>query len=233
MVEDVIEVTQYLLKRFNKDKIFIAGHSWGTFLGTLAISNHPEYFHAYIGIGQINDFTASEQASYDFMLSTATAKNDSRAIQRIKSVPFDDNFYKNSKYGQLKSKYINKYGGGFKRDGYSTLQTLKDVFTCPNYNIQERLNIMSGSLYSYHSLSETLATTILTDSVQKLEVPVFILHGIHDYQTTYFEGKRFYELIDAPMKKLYTFEHSAHAPFLDETDEFYRVLNEIKQTVNP
>lgn len=33
MISDTIEVTNYLRKRFGKDKIYIMGHSWGSFLG--------------------------------------------------------------------------------------------------------------------------------------------------------------------------------------------------------
>lgn len=231
LVEDTLEVTRYLLNKFNKDKIFLAGHSWGTFLGALSVYKQPELYHSYIGIGQINSFKASEKESYDFMLNMAKSENDTRAYKQIENVQFDDKFYKNRHYGQIKSKYINKYGGGFKRDGYSSMATLKDLLMCKNYTLKESINILAGSMYSYNSLSEVLANNVLIDLVPALEVPVFILHGIHDYQTTYSEGKSFYDLIDAPYKNLYTFNHSAHAPFLDEPDEFYRVLEEIKNKV--
>lgn len=53
LVEDTGELIQYLLKRFNQEKLFLMGHSWGTALGILATSKYPQYLYAYIGSGQI------------------------------------------------------------------------------------------------------------------------------------------------------------------------------------
>nr|WP_274537205.1 hypothetical protein [Blautia pseudococcoides] len=38
VLEDVHEVTTYLKQQFNKEKIILAGHSWGTVLGTFSSS---------------------------------------------------------------------------------------------------------------------------------------------------------------------------------------------------
>ncbi len=50
LLNDANEVTEYLRKEFNQEKIFIVGHSWGTILGQNLINLYPEKFHSYIGI---------------------------------------------------------------------------------------------------------------------------------------------------------------------------------------
>ncbi len=53
MVADTIEVTNYLRARFGQDRIYLVGNSWGTILGVLAVQQHPELYHAYVGTGQM------------------------------------------------------------------------------------------------------------------------------------------------------------------------------------
>lgn len=69
-----------------------------------------------------------------------------------------------------------------------------------------------------------MAAADLAELVPKLPLPVFILQGQHDYQTTYTQAKRFYDSIEAPFKKMYTFENSAHTPFIEEQVLFYQII---------
>jgi len=228
LVDDTIQVINYLRGKYSQDKVFLLAHSWGTYLGSLVASKKPELFHAYIGVGQIGSQKESENETYNFILDQAIEKNDQQAIKKIEKVTFNENYYKDRSYGAIRAKYTNKYGGGFKRRGYSTIENLKHVFTCPNYTFIERMNIYRGSFYSYQSLSHVMATTNLIELVPTLNLPVFILQGLHDYQTTYTQANRFYESIETPQKKMYTFKHSAHTPFIEERERFnYIIENDV------
>src|SRR5699024_2568674 len=165
LVDDTIEVVKYLRGKYSQDKVFILGHSWGTYLGSLVANKNPGLFHAYIGIAQIGSSKESENETYNFLLTTAINKNDKRAIKQIKNVTFDENYYKNRSYGAVRAKFTNKYGGGFKHSGYSNFENLRHIFSCPNYTLKERINIFRGSFYSYQSLGHVMATTDLVELV--------------------------------------------------------------------
>jgi pimeloyl-ACP methyl ester carboxylesterase len=47
-------------QRYGKHKVFVLGHSWGSMLGLRLAAAHPEWLHAYIGMGQA---TNSPEAS--------------------------------------------------------------------------------------------------------------------------------------------------------------------------
>lgn len=224
LVKDTIQVIHYLRDKYAQDKVFLLGHSWGTYLGSLVASNKPELFHAYIGVGQIGSAKESEMETYNFILKTALDKRDNQAQKQIEKVVFNDTYYENRSYGAIRSKFTNKYGGGFKRTGYSNFETLKQILTCPNYTFIERLNILKGSSYSYKSLAPIIHTTDLVELVPTLNLPVFILHGLYDYQTTHTQANRFYESVEAPYKKMYTFNHSAHTPFIEEEERFNAII---------
>lgn len=226
MVEDAIQVVNYLREKYSQDKIFLIGHSWGTYLGSIVASKRPELFYAYIGVGQIGSQIDSEKETYDYILRTAMDRNDKRAIKQIEKVKFDENYYKNHSYAVIRKKFTEKYGGGFKRDGYSFIETLRDIFSCPNYTFKERMNILSGSYYSYQSLAHAMSTIDLTKLVPTLNLPVFILQGLHDYLTTHTQARRFYESIESPYKEMFTFENSSHTPFIEEQELFYKIMQD-------
>ena len=82
MISDTIAVTDYLRYKFNKKKIYIMGHSWGTFLGSYAVNKRPDLYHSYIGIGQIGSIIDSEEEITDFIMTTASAKKDKKALKK-------------------------------------------------------------------------------------------------------------------------------------------------------
>lgn len=224
LVSDTLMVTEYLKAKFNKSKIILCGHSWGTLLGSIVSSRYPEHFHAYLGIGQFGRHFESNQETYAFLLESAIKRNDEKAEKDIRSVMFGDDFYKNPGYRRILGRYLNKYGGGARRTGYSNLQGMKELFTCNQYTWRERFNIPRGSFTSYDAFGETMAKADASVLAPHFDIPVFIIQGTYDYQTSYKEAKRFYERIEAPIKKFYTFEDTAHSPFLEDQTRFLEIL---------
>ncbi|BAC15300.1 hypothetical conserved protein [Oceanobacillus iheyensis HTE831] len=226
IVADGFEIVRYLKKKFNQDKIYLCGHSWGSLVGSIMASRQPEHFLAYIGVGQLGRHYESNRDTYDFLLETAIEREDKIAEKHIRSVKFTKDYYKSQEYRKLLSRYLNKYGGGTKREGYSSLEGVKDIIACKHYTWNDRLNILKGIFGSYDALGETLANADAAEKAPSFDIPVFIVHGVYDYQTSYKEAKRFYERIEAPSKQMYTFEHSAHSPFVEEQEKFMEVLVE-------
>ena len=69
MISDTKEVTNYLRKRFGQDKIYLMGHSGGTFIGIQVAVQAPELYYAYIGVAQISNQFKSERLAYEYMLN--------------------------------------------------------------------------------------------------------------------------------------------------------------------
>ena len=51
LISDTVAVTNYLRDRFGKEKIYLMGHSGGTFIGIQTAAREPELYYAYIGYG--------------------------------------------------------------------------------------------------------------------------------------------------------------------------------------
>lgn len=71
LVDDLLELTDYISKRFGKEKVILIGHSYGTYLGTTAAYKAPEKYEAYIGIGQVSNMQESEIDNLNYTISEA------------------------------------------------------------------------------------------------------------------------------------------------------------------
>jgi pimeloyl-ACP methyl ester carboxylesterase len=71
MISDTLEVTKYLRNRFHKEKIYLMGHSGGTFIGIQAAARAPELYYAYIGVAQMSNYASSTKISTRFPPSAA------------------------------------------------------------------------------------------------------------------------------------------------------------------
>jgi alpha-beta hydrolase superfamily lysophospholipase len=60
--------------------------------------------------------------------------------------------------------------------------------------------------------------------VTELQVPVYFLHGIHDFTVSYPLAKAYFEQLRAPMKGFYTFEQSAHSPLFEEPQKMRQIM---------
>ena len=89
-ISDTKELSKYLAKRFNQEKIYIMGHSWGSLLGILTAYQYPEQFHAYFGIGQVAHQYKAEKISFKWVREQALQQNDKDAIKKLSAMTFPD-----------------------------------------------------------------------------------------------------------------------------------------------
>jgi pimeloyl-ACP methyl ester carboxylesterase len=64
----------------------------------------------------------------------------------------------------------------------------------------------------------------LIGKVTRFEVPVFFILGRHDEHVPSVLAAEYFGQIEAPVKRLFWLEHSAHHPPFEEPDVFNRIL---------
>jgi pimeloyl-ACP methyl ester carboxylesterase len=57
-------------------------------------------------------------------------------------------------------------------------------------------------------------------------VPVYFLHGRHDYTVSYSLARAYFESLKGLVKGFYTFAQSAHSPMFEEPEKTLRILQE-------
>lgn len=221
LAADAIEVTNYLRKRFGKEKIYIMAHSGGTPVALLAVQKEPKLFDAYIGMGQIANQAASERMAYKYMLDKFTADGNQKSVNELKKYPVldaDSNiipFYKSS----VRDQYMHELGIG-------TMHKMKSVFwdifipvwTCKAYTLKEKINIWKSkfSFLPKTNLINEMLETDFASEVPTLEIPVYFFSGKFDMTVNIDLSKAYLNKLNAPSKGFYTFNSSAHSPLFEE-----------------
>lgn len=228
LVSDTLAVTDYLRKRFGQDKIYLLGHSWGSLLGIQAAARAPQLYHAYIGMAQLSRQSESEKLAYTYMLEQFTKAGDKRMVQKMQRFPVPELAVFPNGYRGLRDEAMHKLGVGTTHKMRSVVSGIfLPVLKNREYTFRERINVWRGkwSAASTQMWTEML-TADLTAKVPKLEIPVYFLHGIHDYTVCYPLAKDYFQKLKAPRKGFYTFEQSAHSPAFEEPERARRILTE-------
>ena len=230
-VKDTHDVIQFLRKQFNQDKVFIIGHSWGSLIGTLSVQKYPELFYAYIGIGQYVSGKENEAISYRFVMEAAAKKNNQKAIQELKKINCPEPYGTiDSKGNWFKSlmvqrKWLFKFGGCVCENTNKPFW-IKIFLQAPEYSKLDLIKRELGYIFSIKKLWPEIMEYDLIKQVPRLEVPVFIIAGRHDYNTPFELAEKYYHSLSAPQKELIWFDNSAHSPIYEEAEEFNQVLIE-------
>ena len=228
MVEDTRQMSEYLRERFGQQKIVLMGHSWGSYLGIKTIEKYPELYSAYIGIGQVTNQLESEKLAYDYMLAHATEIGDKKAVEQLEK--FDNAAADFPSLDYLlgpRTLLMNKYGIGMMHEGAPMLAFVGDVLLFKGYTFGEKISYPRGSMSSLNLLSDIFMYGNLFESDLSFTIPVYIVQGRYDYQTSHALVSKWFDIIDAPEKKFITFENSAHSPNLEEPERFVQTVCEI------
>jgi len=225
LVSDTLALTNYLRKRFGQEKIYLLGHSGGTFIGIQAAARAPQLYHAYIGVAQMSNQFESERLAYDYMLRRYRDDGDTRMVQRLERAPIGDAAPLPDAYLRVRDQAMHELGVGTTHDMTSIvtgllLRSLLDR----EYTLGEKINLWRGKIVSGRRLWNPQLSTDLARKVTRLEIPAYFLHGAYDYTVSYALSRSYYELLDAPIKGFYTFTHSAHSPLFEEPQRMRDIM---------
>lgn len=229
-ISDIKALSEHLIQRFDKKKIHLMGHSWGSFIGILAVHSHPELFYDYIGIGQVADQYRSEQLSLNWIKQQAVLRDDNAAQQDIAALQFprkDSSAEEWIDYLLIQRSFVDKFGGGLHRENSTMWKRLKPLINNKSYTVSDKVNFGKGVFFSLEHLWSDLVLTNLFEEIDSIAIPVYFFHGRHDNQTVYPVAYEFYEHVKTPKKEFFTFEDAAHSPIFDNS----RLFNERVESV--
>lgn len=219
MTDDAAQVVQYLREHYGKQKIFLMGHSWGTVLGTRLAQQHPEWFYAYIGVGQVVNVRRNEEVGYDFALSSAKSSGNANAIKELQAIaPYPGTAPINLERLGVRSKWEMYYGGlTYGRQNYAYESDVEQL--SPEYSQQELDAINKGSMFTIGHLAAPLLS-VNFDDVTQFGCPVILFVGAHDETTSHELAEQWFDKLHAPSKRLVIFADSAHMVMQEQPGRF-------------
>jgi pimeloyl-ACP methyl ester carboxylesterase len=235
LIYDTLAVTNYLRHRFGQEKIYLMGHSGGTFIGIQAASREPELYYAYIGVAQMSYQLKSERLAYEYMLQQFQENGNLEMVRKLEAAPVTMTSGIPDAYLALRDQAMHSLGIGTTHDMHSIITGIFfPSLTFRGYTLLEKVNMWRGKSQSGVSpFWDEMIATDLTIKVPELEIPVYFFEGIYDYTCSYTLAKDYLEKLQAPMKGFYTFEQSAHSPLFEEPEKMQHILQEdVLQGVN-
>lgn len=226
-IQDTRELTLYLMKKFNQERIVLAGHSWGSALGALTVARYPELYHCYVGFGQVANMAEGELASYRWTLDQARQKRVRRAVRALEKMgppPYAGDWRAST---ISERSWVARFGGEVHGNWFGAVGiVLGNVLFSREYNLADRVNVFRGVLGSMKLLWPELFKVDLFQSVPELKVPVFFLEGRHDHEVPSEIAAMYFAVLKAPAKELIWFENAAHMVNSEEPTLFCNIMVE-------
>lgn len=220
--QDLEELVARMKTRFGREKVYLAGHSWGSILGLRYTYEHPENVAAYVGIGQVQNLKESEKRGCAFILEKAQAEQNAEAVGEInKACAFVNDPTKPYDMEQMlvQRSYLTEYGGAF-HGPMGMTDMLYDILSQTDEGtLSLILRMAEGSLDSAQRMWPELMAFDATPWTD-FDAPIFFALGRHDYQVNAAMAAQYFETLKAPCKHLEWFENSAHSPLFEEADAF-------------
>ncbi|MBD8644098.1 alpha/beta hydrolase [Stenotrophomonas sp. CFBP 13724] len=228
MREDIDAVIAWVRSETGQDKLFLLGHSWGSLLGLDVAGRHPEWLHAYIGAGQVVDMRESERRGWAWAMQEALERGNAEAMKELESIapyaigeaviPLSDLF--------LQRKWVNAFGGAaFNRPDASFEAAA--IALSPDYTDEDVRNVWKAQDVSVERLMPAVLASSKA-SLDELDVPVILLLGRHDINVSSQLAAEWFARLEAPRKRLFWFENSAHEMLVEEPGKiFLTLINEV------
>jgi pimeloyl-ACP methyl ester carboxylesterase len=228
MISDTLEVTNYLRNRSGKEKIYLMGHSGGTFIGIQAAARAPELYYAYIGVAQMSYQLKSERLAYEYMLQQFKESGNTKMVHQLEEAPVTMTGGTPDAYLALRDPAMHSLGIGTMHDMDSVLTGIFiPSLQSRDYTLSEKVNTWRGKANSgVAPLWDDILSTDLSKEVTELSIPVYFFEGIYDYTCSYTLAKEYFDQLKAPIKGFYTFEQSAHSPLFEEPEKMGNILRE-------
>ena len=214
IIDDTYALIDTLLNRYNRDKIILVGHSFGTYLGSIISSERPDLIEAYISIGQVVDDERASILQEEFIRGEAI-KNNREDILSALDQPKKPDF----------ESWLFEFGAELK-ESKSFFPLVWSGMKAPEYTLSEAMAVGKGSSFSSTNMKYNVLSESIFSEIKEYEMPVYFFIGKYDYTTPFQLVAEYHDSIKAPHKELIYFENSAHFPFFEEPDKF---CDEIKR----
>ena len=212
-VQDIGEMIEFLVERYDKRKLILVGHSWGTIIGLPAALHSAERIHAYVGIGQVISVAENERLGYDYALRTARRENNREAIEELEALaPYPGTL---TRERIIRSRKWAQHYGGLSAYRAESRYYFDAPRLSPAYDEADRAAIDQGNVLTLGRILEEWMTVDYRD-ITEAPFPVVMFLGRHDYTTPTEPTAAWLERLDAPAKHAVWFEHSAHLVPLEE-----------------
>ncbi|MBW1656739.1 alpha/beta fold hydrolase [Flavobacterium quisquiliarum] len=205
MENDTYELVKLLLKKFNKQKIYLAGESWGTVLGFYMTQKHPDLLNAYLAFSPVIDQSNSERILLDKLKADAKEKHNTAGEKELKTVKIPFENYQQIFYSR---KWMFNYDGQPFADKDTTV-------------VKEYLKSWSDTWMP--TWNKAIKQNLFKD-LPSVKCPVYFFIGEKDLQTNFTIAEKYFDKLKAPKKKIFLFKDAGHSVLTEKSEEVQKII---------
>ena len=223
------EWEEYLKDTFQVEKIYLVGHSYGTYVGMKCVQMNPDDYYAYVGMGQVGDQQLNEKKLISYATKMAKKEGNQEALNELATL--GDLPYSKKEFGSkisLSRKWTTYYGGAIygERD---TNRFIVEALYRPEYSLFDLMGYLGGEALYYTNTEEDqvrweLFNASLAKEGPSVEVPIYFVQGENDYTTSFKSCEEYFNILEAPYKELIPLTECAHNPIVEKTKEVSEIL---------
>lgn len=230
MVDDGVQVAQYLQQQLKQPKIILVGQDWGSVLGLLMIKARPDLFLAYVGTGQIVDPVQDERDAYALALKTAQDAHDAQAVAELKAAGMPP-YVEGSPAQQILARWRDTCEGAESarfRDA-----RLGFALSAPGYSVHELDDWLDGRSISEQLLARQRREFAPRRLQGSFEVPIFVIQGAGDCTSPAPLAMHWLEEVQAPRKQFLSLDEAGHFAMFVRSDAFLRAMSGVLAPLLP
>ena len=224
LVEDGIQVAQYLSARLKQPKIILVGQGWGSVIGLLMVKERPDLFLAYVGTGQIVDPVQDARETYALALKSAQDARDEQGVDELKAAG-PPPYAEGSPAQQILARWRDVCEGveseRFReaRIGYA--------LAAQGYSVHDLDDWLDGQALSAQLLARAQRELVARRLQGSYSVPLFVIQGTEDCTASASLAMRWLQDLQAPRKQFISLEGAGHYAVFVRSDAFLRALSAV------
>ena len=224
-LDDLDALVDYARERFGAEKVIIAGHSYGTVLGSRYIARHPEKIAAYVGTGQAVWFNEKTSTAHALLEAGKKGDDTSAMMAAFKAYSEDKN------YEHLAA--LRKETGK-----YSKAEREANTITIGMFSPYMKLNDLRWFLKpmiegeaEFVKINQQLLDVCFDYNAPEYgteyAVPMNFISGSCDWICAVTDSEEFCETVTAPYKSWHELEGCGHTPQFDAPEEYAKIFDSV------
>jgi proline iminopeptidase len=223
-VQDTLSVTNYLRERFDQDRIYLMGQSGGTLHGILAVQRNPDFYRAFIGVGQMVSPLETDQIFYQDTLDWANRTGKAALAGKLEDIgppPYESMLDYETALSQEYEVYPYDHTGNSEGEG-----GFSENFLAPEYTFTDQVHLLGAFMDTFAVLYPQLQDLDFRNDAVSLDVPVFFVQGAHEARGRAEPFREWAAVLEAPGKEIVEFENSGHRPLFEEPAKFVAYMRD-------
>jgi pimeloyl-ACP methyl ester carboxylesterase len=231
IVDDGIEVAEFLRERLGVERVILLGWSWGTVVGVEMARKRPDLVAAYVGTGQVTSIAGNEAAIYEATLAGARRLGESSAVTELEAIgaPPCGSMEEFSAVRMIAARLASQP---------SPVQMIALQLLAPRYSLLDHVSYIRGFMASGdHFIGDAMQgqafTVDLPTTAAAFDVPIVFIQGAEDVVTPAVLARSYFDRLAAPHKVYVALEGAGHTAPIDNTSAFVAAMDEHVRPLAP